>query len=88
MNVVLNIKNTSKVIKPTKNSVILYDGKDWYVTTKEDLFKEWTDLLQKCDNKFADMEVQNTKFKSEVGKQLKQMTDLIQQLFETKGENL
>lgn len=88
MNVVLNIKNTSKVIKPTKNSVILYDGKDWYVTTKEQLFEEWTDLLNKCNKEFADIRSDNTKFKSEVGKQLKQMTDLIQQLFETKGEKL
>lgn len=88
MNVVLNIKNTSKVIKPTKNSVLLYDGKDWYITTKEKLFEEWTNLLSQCDSKLEELENQNTEFKREVGQQLKQMTDLIHKLFEAKGEDL
>ena len=88
MNVVLNIKNTSKIIKPTKNSVILCDGKDWYVTTKEELLKECSDLLKKCKITLEEQKQENTEFKKDVGKQLKQMTDLIQQLFETKGENL
>lgn len=88
MNVVLNIKNTSKIIKPTKNSVILYDGKDWYVTTKEELLKECSELLKKCNSTLEEYKQENTEFKKDVGKQLKQMTDLIQKLFETKGENL
>ena len=88
MNVVLNIKNASKVIKPTKNSVILCDGKDWYITTKEQLFEEWTGLLSKCENTLEETKQDNTEFKKEVGRQLKQMTDLIHKLFEAKGEDL
>lgn len=88
MNVVLNVKNTSKVLKPTKDSVMIYDGKDWYVTTKETLFKEWTDLLKQCNNKIEELERQHTEFKIEVSSQLREMTELIHTLFKTKGEDL
>lgn len=88
MKVVLSVKNNSKVIKPIENNVILYDGKQWYVTTKEKLFEEWTSLLNECNSKLEDLEKQNTEFKKEVSSQLKEMTELIQKLFETKGEDL
>ena len=88
MNVVLNVKNTSKVLKPTKNSVMLYDGKDWYITTKEKLFEEWLDLLNQCNNKLEELEQQHTEFKREVSSQLREMTELIHTLFEAKGEDL
>lgn len=88
MNVVLNVKNTSKVLKPTKNSVMLYDGKEWYITTKEKLFEEWLDLLNQCNNKLEELEQQHTEFKREVSSQLREMTELIHTLFETKGEDL
>ena len=88
MKVVLSVKNTSKIIKPTENDVILYDGEQWYVTTKQKLFKEWTDLLAQTKAKLAELEQQNSDFKREVGIQLSQMTELIQRLFETQGEDL
>lgn len=88
MKVVLEVKNTSKIIKPTENDVILYDGKQWFVTTKQILFKDWNKLLSQCEKKLADLEKQNSDFKREVGLQLKEMTELIQKLFEAKGEDL
>lgn len=88
MKVVLEVKNTSKIIKPTENDVILYDGKQWFVTTKQILFKDWNKLLDQCEKKLADLEKQNSDFKREVGLQLKEMTELIQKLFEAKGEDL
>jgi hypothetical protein len=88
MKVVLEVKNTSKIIKPTENDVILYDGKQWFVTTKQILFKDWNKLLNQCEKKLADLEKQNSDFKREVGLQLKEMTELIQKLFEAKGEDL
>ena len=88
MKVVLSVKNTSKIMKPSENSVILYDGEQWYVTTKEKLFKEWTDLLAQSTQKLQDLEEQNTQFKREVGSQLREMTELIHTLFEAKGEDL
>ncbi|MCR4661693.1 MAG: hypothetical protein K5765_06840 [Clostridia bacterium] len=88
MNVALTVKNTSKILKPTKDDVLIYDGKMWYVTTKEDLFKEWTKLLNEANEKIQQLEKQNLEFKKEVGLELQQMTNLIAQLFEHKGENL
>ena len=88
MQVVLTVKNTSKVINPSKDSVILYDGHDWYVTTKDELFKEWTELIEIANGKILALEQQNNQFKHEVGTQLQEMTNLIHQLFEVKGENL
>ena len=88
MKVVLSVKNTSKIINPSENDVILYDGKQWYVTTKEEMFKEWTVLLNQANQKLQDLEDQNTQFKKEVGSQLREMTELIHKLFEAKGENL
>ena len=41
----LEVKNTKKAIRPSKNDVILYNGKEWYVTTKEELFKEFEERL-------------------------------------------
>lgn len=88
MDVVLRVKNTSKIMKPTKNDVILFDGNQWYVTTKEQLYKEWTELYQNCAEKLATMEQENSDFKNEVGMQLQEMTNLIHKLFEVKGDNL
>ena len=53
MKLCLEIKNPQKVIKPSKNNVIMYDGKEWYVTTKEELFKE---LEGRLDNKEKELE--------------------------------
>ena len=54
MKLTLDIKNFKRIIKPTKDDVILFDGKEWYVTTKNDLFEE---LSRKFDER--EMEVEN-----------------------------
>ena len=41
----LEIKNTGRAIRPSKNDVILYDGRQWYIITKEELFKEFEERL-------------------------------------------
>ena len=87
MEIVLTVKNSHKIFKPTKDDVILYDGKIWYVTTKEQLFKEWTDLLKKSNAKLEELEQQNKDFKLEVSRDLKEMSDLIEQLFTNKENN-
>ena len=88
MQVVLTVKNTHKIIEPSKNSVILYDGKNWYVTTKEKLFEEWTALINKCQQELVKLQNENAQFKSDVSQQLLEMTSLIQKLFDLKGEDL
>ena len=94
MQVVLTVKNSHKVMNPTKDDIILYDGKIWYVTTKEEILKEWKKLLQKADEKIETLEVKNEElrqdnqnFRKEVAKQLKDMSDLIEKLFTNKESN-
>lgn len=59
MKIALEIKNMKKAIKPSKDSIIIHDGKDWYITTKQDLFREYDDKFQtkldECDEKIAEM---------------------------------
>ena len=88
MDVVLSVKNMSKIVKPTTDNVLLFDGKQWYVTTKQDLFKEFATLLNQCNSKLSDLEQQNSEFKREVALELKEMTELIHRLFEARGEDL
>lgn len=54
MKLTLDVKNFKRIIKPTKNDVILFDGKQWYVTTRDDLFEE---LSRKFDER--EMEIEN-----------------------------
>jgi len=83
----LEIKNPKKAIKPTKNDVIVFDGKEWYVTTKEDLFKEFderltkkeeeiSDKIEECNQKISEM----NKLKVNVAKQLLQFGEIITSL--------
>ena len=54
----LEIKNSGKAIRPSKNNIILYDGKQWYVTTKDELFKEFKERMdakeKELDNKIEE----------------------------------
>lgn len=34
MKIMLEVQNTKKGIKPSKDNIIIYDGDSWYVTTK------------------------------------------------------
>lgn len=88
MQVVLTVKNTHKIIEPIKNNVILYDGKDWYVTTKEKLFEEWTELISQCRQDLANLKQENLEFKQDVSQQLLEMTELIHRLLELQGDKL
>ena len=58
MKIGLEIKNPKKAIRPSRNDVILFDGKEWYVTTKEELFKEFEGRLnakeKELDDKIAE----------------------------------
>lgn len=73
----IKVKNASKAIKPSKGDVIIYDGKDWYVTTKEDLLKDAYKLIEDCK-----IELEEAKdFRKEVAAQMKTMSDIIQVLY-------
>ena len=87
MRLALEIKNPGKVIKPSKNDVVIYNGKEWYITTKEDLFKEFEERLSKkekeindkikeCNEKIAEI---NT-LKADVAKQLLTFGEIVRDL--------
>lgn len=86
--VALEIKNGSKVFKPKKGDVIIFDGKEWYVTTKEDIFAEYQ---AKVDAKLNDVEnelVSLRQFKSDVSSQIIEMSEIIKNFIEYKeGDN-
>lgn len=73
MKLTLDIKNFKRIIKPTKDDVILYDGKEWYVTTKKDLFEE---LSRKFDER--EIEVEN---------KLSEIKNVIEEFKQIKVEN-
>ena len=90
--VVLNIKNLPKVMKPTQNDVIVFNGKEWYITTKESLLAEAYEFvengkkdlaaeLQRIRKELEATKLENTNFKKEVAGQLYQMSQLIAQLY-------
>ena len=45
MEVILDIKNIPKAMNPTHNDVVVFNGKTWYLTTKQDLLEDAYKLL-------------------------------------------
>ena len=80
--VLLDIKNVPKVMKPTENDVIVFDGKRWYVTTKESLLADAYKLIEECKAELVRLKAENKEFKSTVNNQLKIMSDAIKKLYE------
>lgn len=82
----LEIKNGSKIFKPKKGDVVIFDGKEWYVTTKDDIFKEYQDKvdakLAEVDIKVAEME----QYKKDTSAQIAEMAAVIKQFVELEGD--
>jgi len=87
MKVALNIKNMKKAIRPANDDVIIFDGKDWYITTKETLFKEYQDKVDakiaEVNAKVAEMEA----FKRETSSQIAELAKVIKQFVQMEGDN-
>lgn len=88
MRVALDIKNMSKIKKTTVNDVIIYDGKQWYITTKEEILKEANGLLLECKEELAKTKRENQEFKQQTSKDILELTNTVKKLLELKGENL
>ncbi len=84
MKIVLEVQNTKKAIKPSKNDIIIYDGQSWYITQKSDLFKEYDDRfkekLQECDEKLESLD----KYQKEIAKQMLDMGEILANILNTK----
>lgn len=83
---VLEIKNPGRILKPERNDVIFYDGKDWYVTKKEEVFKELCSKLREkekeldnkikqCNEKIAEV----NKLKTDVAEQLLEFGEIVKE---------
>ena len=84
----LKIKNASRAMKPKKGDVIIFDGKEWYITTKEDIFKEYE---EKVDKKLAEVSqklIEIAKFKQEVSENMVTMSETIKDFvkFQSEGD--
>lgn len=88
MKVALEIRNLSKLKNPIKNDVIIFDGKEWYITTKEEILKEANDLLLECKRELAGVKRENKEFKQQTSKDILELTDTVRSLLELKGEKL
>lgn len=86
MKIVLDVNDCSKIIQPNTNAIVLYDGKKWYVTTKQNIFSEYEDKIVKLNTAYEKLVEENKQFKSAVSKQINEMADLIQNLYSGKGE--
>ena len=82
MEVMLDIKNVPKVMKPTENDVIVFNGKQWYITTKESLLKDAYKLIEEAKQELEKLKKENKEFKSSVSSQLVIMSDAIKKLYE------
>lgn len=81
MKVALTVKNSSRVINPIKDDVIIYDGEIWYVTTKDKLLEESNKILAQCKKELENMKKEQAAYKKEVAQQLLQMSQLIESLY-------
>lgn len=86
MKVCLDVTTNKRLISPTKDSLILYDGQKWYITTKHDVFNEYE---AKMEEKLAEIseELENIKkFKAEIATQIADLSDMVGALLSIKGE--
>lgn len=84
MEVILDIKNVPKAMNPTENDVIIFQGKTWYLTTKESLLADAYKVLEECKAELEKIKAENAEHKRTVAKQLYDMSELIKKLYEVK----
>lgn len=89
----LNIRNPKKAVRPTVNDVIIYDGKEWYVTTKDELFREFGERIktaekelhekiEECNAKIAEM----NELKVSTAKQILEIANAVEQFISKEGK--
>ena len=75
-----------KTLEPKKGDVIIFDGKDWYVTTKDDIFAEYQEKvnagLQEVQRELQELR----RYKGEVASQMAEMGTLIRDFIKSQGE--
>ena len=82
MRIAIDVKTNKKAFHPGKEDLILYDGKQWYVTTKADVFKEYE---QKMDAKIKEFEAlvkEVNDYRAELSEQMIQMSETVKKFVE------
>ena len=82
MEVILDIKNIPKVMNPTVDNVIVFNGKQWYLTTKQTLLADAYKLIDEAKAEIETLKAENKEFKAKVANQLYEMSELIKKLYE------
>lgn len=86
MKIALEVKNGARIMKPSKNNVILFDGKEWYVTTKQDIFAEYEMKIEAKLNALQalidELAADNEAFKSEVSNDILAINKIVKKLYE------
>ena len=86
MKIGLEIKNGSKVFKPKKDDVIIFDGKDWYVTTKNDIFEEYQNKVDAKLQAVQEALESIAEYKAQVSAQMVELSTIIRNFIRTQGE--
>ena len=88
MRIAIDVKNMSRMKEPSANDVMIYDGKQWYITTKDDILKEANEILSKCEKTLARLEAENREFKQQASKDIVKIAETTKKLLNLKGEEL
>lgn len=85
MEIAFTVKNMSRGLKPKEDDVLVFDGKIWYITTKQNLFREYdehfAEKIEECNAKIREM----NELKAELARQMLEYGQLIREVI-TKGE--
>lgn len=84
MRIAIDVKNMSRMKEPSANDVIVYDGRQWYVTTKDDILKEANETLSKCEKTLARLEAENQEFKQQTSKDIIEIAETTKKLLKMK----
>ena len=82
----LNIKNGSKVFKPKPGDVIIFDGKDWYVTTKDDIFREYQMKMDAMLTQIGEELKSIREFKVDIANQMTKMGEAVRKFIIFEGD--
>ena len=90
MKLVLDVKNASALKQPREGQLIIYDGEKWYVTTRQELFKEYeTKLdskLEAMSNLLDELKNENQEFKNSVSKDIIKISDIVETMYISQGK--
>lgn len=88
MKIVLDVKNSSKVLNPGGGDVLLYDGTKWYVTTKDELLKESKAALDKSEDTYKKLKKEMADFRKKVSEDMVKMSNEIIKLLNNEEKKL